>query len=509
MKSTIYTILFTAAAALPLCSCSDWLDVLPKNEQVSTEYWKSKEEVEAVINSGYYQMRQTVPMLIKWGELRGGAMYTTSTADAKLQDFVMTPDYANCNYAEFYKVLNYANTVIKNAPKVQDNDNTYYDAVLNAHLCEAYFMRAYCNLILVKNYKEVPLITEPYTDDSQNTSVAKSDEATIVQQIKADVLTALDTHAAKSTYENDWETKGRVTKWALYALMADVCLWSEDYENCMKYCDLILDANKSGEQFYPRFMSNTSAWYTIFYPGNSNESIFELNWNYELAKETNNFSTSLFSLSSSSGLLFTTAASNKMENENTAVQANNTGGDRIGRMSMASYVSINGVKHLWKYYGNDVPDVEGGVRLHQDANFILYRVAEIILMKAQAEVMTGHVSEAIDLVNMIRKRAGLTEISDEEKLTYNEETTLTEILDQKEMEFLGEGKRWYDLLWLSRISNQKYKNMAINLICEGNQTTKQEWIRSTLIDNYAWYLPLPKNDIEHNKYLDQNPYYNK
>ena len=505
MKKTIYTILFSAVMACSLTSCSDWLDVLPKNEQVSTEYWKSKEEVEAVINSGYYRMREAVPTLIKWGELRGGAMYTTSSNDSKLQDFVMTQDNSLCNYSKLYEVINYANSVIKNARSVQAEDNTYYDAVLNSHLCEAYFQRAYCYLILVKNFKEVPLATEPYTDDSQNTNVAKSSEETIIKQIKADVQTALDTHAAKSTYENDWETKGRVTKWALYALMADACLWSEDYENCKTYCDMILNANTSGEQFYPRFLKNSQDWYSMFYPGNSNESIFELNWNYELAKETNNFSSSLFPMSNK-GLIFTAAANAKLERESSATTAI---GERTGRMNLATYVNINGVNYLWKYYGNDVADVEGGVRLHQDANFILYRVAEIILMKAQADAMTGNISEAIDLVNQIRLRAGLSEISDDEKQNYDEETTLEEILDQKEMEFFGEAKRWYDLLWLARVSNYKYKNKAIDYICEGNQTTKSEWIKSALIDNNAWYMPLPQNDIEHNQLLEQNPYYTK
>ena len=209
---------------------------------------------------------------------------------------------------------------------------------------------------------------------------------------------------------------------------------------------------------------------------------------------------------SNSGLNFTTDAIAKMDEEVAKVM---NPGERTGRMNLATYATVNGTKYLWKYYGNDVADIEGGVRLHQDANFILYRVAEIILMKAQAEVMTGHVSEAIDLVNQIRERASLPVITDAEKESYGEENTLEEILHQKEMEFFGEAKRWYDLLWLARIDNHKYKNKAIEYICEGNQTTKAEWIKSSLIDNYAWYIPLPQKDIEHNQLLVQNPYYSK
>ena len=53
---TLHSLLFT--------SCNDWLDVLPNNEQVTDDYWKSKEDVEAVIASGYYYMRQCVPTYI-------------------------------------------------------------------------------------------------------------------------------------------------------------------------------------------------------------------------------------------------------------------------------------------------------------------------------------------------------------------------------------------------------------------------------------------------------------
>ena len=84
---------------------------------------------------------------------------------------------------------------------------------------------------------------------------------------------------------------------------------------------------------------------------------------------------------------------------------------------------------------------------------------------------------------------------------------LEEVLDQKELELMAEGKRWYDLLWLGRVGNGKYRTQFINKVVEGNQTTNQQWIRSVLQDPNAWYMPIPQADIEHNKLLEQNPYY--
>ncbi len=522
MKRNIISIFILGAVTLTsTTSCNDWLDVLPNNEQVTDDYWKSKEDVEAVIASGYYYLRQSVPTLIKWGELRGGAIYTNSTGDAKLQDFNMTPTNSLCDWSNIYKVIGMANSVILYAPDVKDD--TYYPAILNSHLAEAYFLRAYCYLTLVKNFREVPLVLQAYVNDNASFDLAKSSEQEIIAQIKDDVKAALATGAAKGTYEEEWATKGRATKWALYALMADACLWSEDYDQCIEYCDLILNAN---DAFRPVFMTNTNDWYTMFYPGNSNESIFELNWDYS-QNQTNNFN-SLFTLTVSTPLRPTTRATEMMKQETQSLKdAGLTEDGRMGRMLMATYVPDNGQVlgwaqsnqyYIWKYYGTDVPDITGGARAHQDANFIIYRVAEILMMKAAALTMKGQASwmEAVNLINRVRARAALAPFKDIDTASadapaqiaqLDEITLLEEILNQKEMEFMAEGKRWYDLLWFGRIGGNKYKNQFIDLVIEGNQTTNLQWIQSVLQDQNAWYMPIPQADIEHNKLLEQNPYY--
>ena len=495
-----------------LSSCNNWLDVLPNNEQVTDDYWKSKEDVEAVIASGYYYMRQSVPTIIKWGELRGGAIYTLNTGDGKLQDFNMTPEHSLCDWSTLYKVIGMANSVIMYAPGVKDD--TYYDAIRNSHLAEAYFLRDYCFLLLVKNFREVPMVLTAYVNDNASFDLAKSSEAEIIARIKEDIKAILATGAAKGTYEEEWATKGRVTKWALYALMADACLWSEDWDQCIEYCDMILHAT---EAFRPAFMSNTNDWYTMFYPGNSNESIFELNWDYSTNQQSNNFA-SLFTPTGSPALRPTPQATELMKRETEEVRSRGVEEvGRMGRMLLATYVPDNGQVaawdvsnqyYIWKYYGTDVPDITGGARVYQDANFIIYRVAEIMLMKAQALTMKGQASwqEAMNLVNRIRHRAALADF-DVDVSELDELTLLEEILNQKELEFMAEAKRWYDLLWLGRIGGNKYKTQFIAKVVEGNETTNQQWLLSVLQDVNAWYMPIPQADIEHNKLLEQNPYY--
>lgn len=520
------TVIGYCLLAIGMTSCNDWLDVLPNNEQVTDNYWKSKEDVEAVISSGYYYLRQSVPTLLKWGELRGGAIYTMEYEGSRLQDFNMTANSKLCDWSDIYKVIGLANSVILYAPTVKDN--TYDSGKRNSHLAEAYFLRDYCYLLLVKNYKEVPLVLQAYVNDAADFDIAKSKEEVIIAQIKEDIKSILATGAAKSFYEEEWQTKGRVTKWALYALMADACLWSEDYDQCIEYCDYLLKP-AANEVFHPAFLQNTSDWYTMFEPGNSNESIFELNNDYSKYQESNKFAGLFNPASVSPDLRPTPYAVEMMKNETQELIDNGmVEGGRLGRMLLATYVPDNGSvsgwltssKYLiWKYYGlNDVQDIAGGARPHQDANFIIYRMAEIMLMKAQALTMKGESSwkEAVALVNTIRHRAGLPNFNDIDTNAadadlqvsqLDEYTILEEILDQKEMEFMAEGKRWYDVLWLGRISNNKYKSQFIAKVLQGNNSTNPQWILSVLQDQNAWYMPIPQADIEHNKLLEQNPYY--
>ena len=531
MKKVIYTI--AAVLTLMFTSCNTWLDVMPNNEQVTDDYWKSKEDVESVLASGYYYMRTCVPNFIKWGELRGGSIYTNVSGDSRLQDFNMTASTSLCNYENVYKIISMANSVIKYAPNVRTIDETYNEAIMNSHLSEAYFMRAYAYFILLKNYKEVPLIVEAYVNDEAEFDIAKSSEADIIAQIKADIETALSSGAAKTTYEESWQTKGRATKWALYALMADVCLWNaqvnavdKDFDLCIQYCNEILNAT---DNFRPVMITNTNDWYTMFYPGNSNESIFELNWDKSTYNETNNFA-SLFTLTNSSTLQFTTRTTELMRQEITDVIANlqiSTIEGRVGRMLLATCVpsasdistwAMSPTYYLWKYYGTDIADISGGVRQNQDANFIIYRVAEIYLMKAEALIMKGNDSKkaALECINKVRNRAGLANYKNLDLTDSNAEAAISEltelellqeVLAQREMEFAGEGKRWYDLLRFGRMQNYKYENEFIAYVLEGNQTTNAEWVKSVLQNRWAWYMPLPQADIDANSLLVQNPYY--
>ncbi|MDL2242087.1 RagB/SusD family nutrient uptake outer membrane protein, partial [Bacteroidales bacterium OttesenSCG-928-L03] len=410
MKKIIYILI--VACGMSMTSCNDWLDVLPKNEQVTADYWKTKEDVEAVLASGYVYMRQTTPRLIEWGELRGASIYpyASSGARAKLHNFQLTGTEDECKWSKFYEVINMANSVLDYAPGVARIDDTYPEAAMKSHLTEAYFMRSLMYFYLVRNFQEVPLILTSYVDDSTPYSMAKSSEATIIAQIKSDIIAALTTEAAKEFFDHDnWNgaSKGRATKWALYALMADVCLWSEDYDECIKYANLLIGATSAKR---PVFMSIPEQWLTIYNPGNSNESIFEMNWDGSVFGQTTNSPTKYFPMGVIN-LLFSPAMGERLLTEDmTEVQV----GKESVRGSLGTYANLiessDGIMYnVWKYVATEIRDI-AAIRTTDDANYIIYRMADVMLMKAEALIWKGGLEswqQAVDIINQIRERSNL------------------------------------------------------------------------------------------------------
>lgn len=508
-KRILLNVLLMAGLTSALSSCTEWLEIYPQNEQVSDYYWANKEEVEAMLNGCYYYYRDMVPThLIPYGELRAGQLFSRSSYSS-LQEFrIKEIEESIANWGPFYAVINVANGVLKNAEKVLSADETYDQNMLNAHKAEAYFLRALSYFYLVRNWKDVPLVLLPYEDDAQSYLVKQSSEEKVIKQIKEDITTALNSGAAKEYYSKKWETKGRATKWALYALMADVCLWSEDYQKAELYCDSIL---MSASTHAPKLLSSPThnAWFSIFNPGNSNESILELQWSEEEEQLCslpvlfhNEEAARVYAYTRRMTELFVDEYSYTQQRMLEAVRSMYGGFYCTGAYNTAE------TGYCWKYIGSKVL-TEKRTSEHYDVNFILYRVAEIVLMKAEALVMQGRHTEAAVEINKLRSRSNLPMVEDEiDPTSASQLDMLTLILNERATELAGEGKAWYDMLRMGRRENYKYKETLItSRILEFNQSASTSWLRSVLSDNNALYLPIWETELENNTLLIQNPYY--
>lgn len=517
MRKYIYIIMCSVMSLL-MTSCNDYLEIYPENVEPTDKYWSTKEEVESTLFAGYYYLRESVAdYLIPWGELRAGCIYNRK--GSVLQQFQVKPTSSIATWAPMYRIINNANLVLANASKAYDNDDTYEVGALNSHYCEAYFLRALAYFYIVRNWKNAPLITQPFETDEFSYNLPASTGEQIIAQIKDDLLTAIKLGAAKTSFDTTWETKGRATIWAIYALMTDVCLWNSDFEEAIGYANAILN---SKDKTAPKFLStpSRSSWFSIFNPGNSNESIFELQWSYEKRSNDSYQTNSLPSLFQDGNENFTYLYSNAMmerfESEIRDIQMEmieeNT--DLYVRTQYGGYYN----KQCWKYIGG----VQGTTTNRitegkEDPNFIIYRVADVMLMKAEALVMRNMGTnaednqQAVDIVNQIRLRTNLMENTEINEYS-DAKTLLDAILYERIMEFAGEGKAWFDLLRLGHYKDPNgninfKKEFLIDNVMEFNTQASGAWINSVLSDENAWYLPILDSEIKANELLVQNPYY--
>jgi starch-binding outer membrane protein, SusD/RagB family len=475
-------------ATLAFNSCSDWLSLTPEDSQTTDGYWRTKEEVEAVLGGGYSNLRDCLGNMIAWGEARGNSLTTglyASTDLDHLNRWDILPSNSYCDWSAFYKVINQANMVIKYAPSVVDKDPSFNLGLMKSYVAEAYYLRALSYFYLVRNFRDVPLVLEPYLTDDQNYSIPKSADSVVFKQIKNDLDTALI--STQEFFTNAWENKGRATKWAVYATLADVYLWTGEYNKCIDACEAVMNSGRVG--LISGLIGTTNNWYTIFNPGNSNESIFELQYSYSKSQSNSlvawfyTSSTYIYTITPYMAYLFSTSTEDI-------------------RGAGNSYR----LNYSWKYVGNAANSTTSRTDY---PNWIIYRMADIYLMEAEAYTLKDGNNEtnyktAIDKVNRIRQRANITSPL---SASSSELDMLNTILNERAREFFSEGKRWYDLLRVARLHNYQNKEYLIFEIQQSASAMYAPIIRATLTNENSYYLPISSDELKLNKALVQNPYY--
>ena len=489
----LYYILF--AFLIILTGCTEFLTLEPQDELVKEEYWKTEDDVKAVLLSDYARMGDFLDEIFKWAELRGGLFTPNSrrVSDESYLFFNYNIDETNIlvKWNDFYKVINIANTIIDYAPLAKENDKTFSDEASNGYMAEAYFIRSLSYFYLVKAFKDVPLILHPYATDQEDLNVEKSDEKVIIKQLIEDLNYVLDNNLAFKTdyFSTPALKKGRANVNAIYALLADIYLWNNDYSDCIATCEKIKDVYLvDGNDYFSLYAND----------GNSLESIFELQFNYAKYRTTNRlyYMTSQTSASSFEYLI----------SEYMMELYGRTDLREYNGQELVSY-AISDVAYLWKYVGNaPFGTVNGPINrnnITSDANWIFYRYAEIYLMEAEAYAEIDDYSNAIETLNVIKKRANIDPFPE----STDKKAILKEILDERAREFVGEGKRWFDLVRITRRDIDNRLNFISNAVIPNVDPMKRSFVNTRINDMNTWFLPIYYTELDLNKNLKQNPSY--
>jgi len=472
-------------------SCTDWMETDPTSTVISDDFWESKENVESALIAIYQSMQNDVTQqMFLWGELRADMLTYMEKIPANWF-YILEGDIEEtnsvCNWSSLYKTINYCNTVISHAPEVIEKDETFTQAELNAVLGEAYGMRALMYFYLVRSFRDVPLVTWSYSTDDEEFFIPKNSESEIYAQIIDDLKYSIK--MCNANYDTNEETKGRLTSYASRAILADVYLWNDDYDGCQAQCDSIINSGQFG------LLEGNNYWFAnMFGEGNSSESIFELNFD---ANHTNPFF-AMFDYEDYRKL----CASEKVY-EDLFVIGDDTEADSIDiRSDRASYRSSRS-NCIWKYIGWNRSTARSENESY--CNYIFYRYSDVLLMKSEALIMKGDNETALQIINKIRTRAHADDATLEEPA--NTKDYLTYLLNERAREFAFEGKRWYDVLRVSRHENNAYTDYLYSMVKNAAPAEKRNTVLAKYQDEDYRYFPIYINEMEVNPELVQNPYW--
>lgn len=470
-------------------SCKDILNRMPYDGLTKEEFWRSEKDVKAAVMGCYDQLQKCLSYYIIWGDVRGDMLFVENGNEGKeFNEQIISPYNSSCQWKEFYVLINRANSIIENGPSAQKMDSNFSQEQLDGLLGECYFLRAFAYFYLVRTFKEVPLITVSYATDNQGYNFPKSSSPLIYEQIIKDLILA--EKLIKTTYGNPLEDHGRVTVWAVNSLLADVYLWmgQDDpsyYRKSAEEADKVIQSGVFQ-------LEDGANWFNLFYPGNSQESIFELQYNAGLL-ETNDL-VAWFSTEGNSPVY--TVSLNNETSTVTFWSENLTSEDAI-RGKNRSFATISDNNIVWKYSGSGTDITKRRQLGLSDGNWIFYRLAEVYLIKAEALNHLGEVAASVGAVNMVKSRAGLTSLD----ASISSLNLAFEILEERKRELAFEGKRWYDLVRYSKYYGSEY---LVNRIYK---TWDDIEIGKRLTNPESWYLPIYYDELRLNKSLVQNPYY--
>ena len=566
-----------AAATATFTGCTDFLTIYPNDRIVGSEFWKKKSDVETMVDGCYKSMiaYDIQERAIMWGAFRSDELVKFSSVNDNTLDNIaavnLLPTNKYNSWEAFYKVINNCNIVLNHAADVLEEDPEFTQGDYEVVRAQMLALRSLCYFYLVRAFRDVPYTTHSYELDSEVELLPQSTPAEVLQNCLNDLEDAQRSIMRSGAYgENDWRNKGYMTRDAVNALMADIYLWrasmthnSSDYQQAIAYCNAVINAKhqyyeehkimtttKDDEDIY-HLIDGEDAMYEIFgSSGNSRESILEWqyinednvntaleNYYYRSGENSNNsilMASNLFNEYESNADTERGTKFYRSKNDyrfwNNVYEANN---EEMQQMSIRKMVDLtresftsSTTKGVSKETSRDYKQF--------GQNWIVYRLTDVMLMKAEALVETAAndsdavvLKQAFDLVQAVNKRSMMRTATDTLKFENFKTKVNFELLvmNERERELCFEGKRWFDLL---RFCYRHMEGVNANVLLadmtegpklyqpmldmivrkyKGSDGSSGDAVSYKMKGEHFLYWPIAENELKVNKLLRQNPVY--
>lgn len=357
----------------------------------------------------------------------------------------------NQPWTTLYEAIGRANSLIvtlDNSPGLSESDKKIAYG-------EAYFVRAICFYFAVRTFGKFPMRLKPILN-SKDVLLASSDIPVIYDQIIKDLQEAekvLPTTVPSAK-------AGRATAGAAKTALADVYLTRGDYANAKLKSKEVID-NKATYGY--DLETSLSTVYSPTLPTNK-EDIFSLKFAQVINQ--GNFMASYWADANAKAAGYSISG-NKFGGitSNAPLIKNWDNNDLRKKFSLYNSYLINGVLtpasldadydfRMGKYKDPNAPiDTGNGNDLY------FYRFADVLLIFAEADNKINHgpTTEAYDAINQVRRRAYGLPLNTPSNVSdlptgLNEQDFDDLVFRERGYEFIGEFKRWFDMVRTNRVT---------------------------------------------------------
>lgn len=439
---------------LLLWGCKKWVEVpVPRDRVIASRVFETDAKATAAVTAiygtlinGSANFANTLTSLYAGLSADELLRFTPSATETEFMEAALSPQ--NTTVASLwrtaYQVVYFSNAVLEGISASPSLSGPVRDRLEG----EARFLRAFSYSYLVAFFGDVPLVRS--TTFTENLSLPRTPAAKIYGAIMEDLV------KAKALLPEGYigGEKNRPNKWAAAALLARVHLYNRNWQEAEAEASAVIDAG---------IYTPLSAPNNVFLK-NSREAIFQLSPTAGMLRET--------------GAIRPTGTPPAPQYycQPALVTAFEPGDNR--RLRWLDSVAYLGTKYFYpaKYRNTAAAVTE---------YYTVLRLAEVLLIRAEARAQQAKLPEAVADINTVRTRAALPPLL----LTIGLPQVMAAIEGERRSELFAEwGHRWFDL---------KRWNRATAVL----QPLKPDFSETDL------RYPVPADEITANPSLTQNPGY--
>lgn len=449
MKQYIYSALLVSGLLFSQTACSDFLEQEPANYISDEAVITNESSAKSALNGVYHRLGASAYYGGRYFDAGVNLASDNVTWTGSLNFYY---DFDTHQYSAENQLLSYAwygiYATVNQANQVIEKTQALSSISDNERrriIAEATVLRSLAFFDLARTWGNVPLVKAATHAPNQFDGIKQTQAKAVYQEVVNDISSVL----GDLSQAND---RVHVSRSVAEALLARVSLYLEDWAKAEEYATKVIE--------------NPS--YAL---GSINDLL-----NGKLAQE------SVFELAYSSSFTNDQSAYWRSPNDG----GRHEWGPSKEIVQLLSNPTIGGDRSAFftDQSSAQVPDYYVGTLYHRpsaDDNVILFRLAEAYLIRAEARAkqQNANLEGAISDLNTIRERSHVAPLNE----SLSQQAIIQAIEDENRVEFAIEPHRWFDLVRTGRA-------VAILGISEHQQL-----------------FPIPYNDIEADKDLQQNPNY--